>query len=155
MTKQIKINNDTVLNMKCDKGHHFNRTYGELMGDHDGCPYCVSAAVDMMDLLRIATDELGQHHRRVRDTVELENITRLIEMQHGTVKYQGPIFEVSENKYINLSISNDNILIYSTFESEDNVCKHGNRICFCGTWEVSSIGLMNNTHPELMKLIKQ
>ncbi|MGU5759746.1 hypothetical protein [Aeromonas hydrophila] len=153
MTKQI--NNDTVLHIQCDKGHNFNITYGELMGDHDGCPYCVSAAVDIMDLLRIATDELGQQHRRIRETVELESINHLIEMQYGTVKHQGPTFEVSASKYINLSISNDNVLIYSTFQSDDSICEHENRICFCGTWEVSNIGLMNNTYPELMKLIKQ
>lgn len=148
----MKITNDSLLSMKCNKEHSFITSYGDLLNNAK-CPYCESDEVNVHELMRLFANDLAKCHRRVQDSHAITSITKLLKRHHKSMGHQGPTYEISARKYINLSISKQGKLVQTSLECNDNVCKHNNRICFCGEWELSDNVLLNNTLPELEKFI--
>ncbi len=79
-------------------------------------------------------------YERMDDYAARDATLKMINHHHGrgTMRHIGNTFKVHAGKYINFSISFDNEILMTTMESNDSICEHGNRICFCGEWDISS-----------------
>lgn len=96
----------------------------------------------VMEDVKFAEKTAIEHYQyeRMGDYAARDATLKMVNHHHGSGKMRhiGETFKVHAGKYINFSISFDNEVFMTIMESTDSICKHGNRICFCGEWDISS-----------------
>lgn len=95
-----------------------------------------------MEDVKFAENTAIDHYQyeRMDDYAARDATLKMVNHHHGrgTMRHIGNTFKVHAGKYINFSISSDNEVVMTVMESTDSICNHGNRICFCGEWDISS-----------------
>ncbi|MGL6384994.1 hypothetical protein ACSZM4_02545 [Aeromonas caviae] len=94
---------------------------------------------DALELMRSYHYELVTMYERQRDEETRLAVEKMMAHHHkNRIQHIGPTYKVDATTYFNLSVSNKFEVVMTTMESNDSICEHGNRICFCGEWDISS-----------------
>ncbi|MDX7825726.1 hypothetical protein SJR89_01225 [Aeromonas caviae] len=94
---------------------------------------------DALELMRAYHYEMVTMHERQRDEETRLAVEKMMTHHHkNRIHHIGPTYKVDATTYLNLSVSKKFEVVMTVMESTDSICKHGNRICFCGEWDISS-----------------
>lgn len=74
---------------------------------------------------------------------------RMMQKHHlgGDVKMKciGDMISKSSRSYLSFAVDEENTLIMFTYDCNDSICEHGNRICFCGEWTIGANAVVHHT----------